>query len=1040
MGRTRKGRLKMTKVLEAWTLLEMLNPGEVPSTHGELDPKDLKIKQPRKRVVNLSQYSKIQELELAWPAGKTKYYRYYMNTYRKDELILLLRKYFKSDEELINRQKGSYYSFRFDVNEQEEYIEGSLFVPQVQLIIDDIQNRQDISYADFSERYENHLEKFQEEFDVIMAGGVTEERIQEAQETYLKYFSLISKGARTSYVECIILNKETALNSNNFTSFFLEDLQRMIKNGPNETLARFIQGAEMEVDIDENREAIEATLAIDHLPLGRWPSPVNHRLSLMQQVAINQVLNGEEKISSVNGPPGTGKTTLLKDIFAHLIVERAIQMATYQDPTKAFEYAGEQNIKYERGTEGYDFNIYDLDPKIAQYSMVVASSNNGAVENLSKELPLLKEVIRTKAPTEKERKKQLAAGNIDPIIFHQYDLAYAEEAKNLAYFTDYAEDLLNGEEAWGLFSGAFGNSTNIYTISQVMHKKTGDAKPFYEYLDVDLPENAWEDAVNEFNTLRAEIEQDQANLEDDVEKMEKAEAMIAEANELPHLIEENYKQFTGLETTYQELNTQNDLLGQQLANLPKPSFIEKIQAFFGQAKNEEETEIRRQRSEVLKQLSEKLHEKNRLAEKIERLEQKKEDLDKELLELKQIQEVYKDQEVTLSTDEFWAKDHYEERQTAVLWQTHEMNFKRGMLFLKALKVHQIFLQKNHARMKITLTMLQHMQSNNLNIRKNRENMEKMWKVLHLIFPVMSTTFASFGSMYRGIGADFIDYLFIDEAGQASPQAAAGALWRSKRAIIVGDPIQIEPVVTLDETILSDIREAFNVSTLYIGPTASVQTIADHANPIGTYKGQAENRERIGIPLWVHRRCIEPMFSIANKMAYENKMVLATHGKEKPGSGEWHEVTGKAAPAQYVKEQGLFIVEELKSHFEKAAEKDELPDVFIITPFTAVSSQLIRLVNTELKNQTTNIWSWTKRSIGTVHTFQGKEADIVYFVTGTDDATDGAANWSCMKPNLLNVATTRAKKEFYVVGDFPRFKDKQYYSVIVEKFEKFNKEA
>lgn len=1029
----------MTKVLEAWTLLEMLNPGEVPPTYGELNQKDLKIKQARKSVVNLSQYSKIQELELAWPAGKTKYYRYYMNTYGKDELIILLRNYFKSDEELINRQKGSYYSFRFDVNDQEEYIEGSLFVPQVQLIIDDIRNHQHISYADFSERYDENVEKFEEEFSVIMAGGVTEDRIKEAQETYLKYFSLVPKGARTSYVECIILDKDTPLNSNNFTSFFLEDLQWIIKKGPNETLSRFIEGTEMEVDINENRKAIEAVLAIDNLPLGRWPSPVNHRLSLMQQVAINQVINGDEKISSVNGPPGTGKTTLLKDIFAHLIVERAIKMATYEDPTKALTFAGKQNIKYETHEKEYPFSIYDLDPKIAQYSMVVASSNNGAVENLSKELPLLKEVIRTKAPTEENREKELAAGNIDPLVFHQYDLAYAEEAKKLAYFTDYAEDLLNGEEAWGLFSGAFGKAKNINTISKVMHKETGDGKPFYEYLDEDLPENAWKDAVSEFNALSAEIEQDQSELKKYVEKMEKAEALTTESRELPSRIKDTKKQLTTLERSYQELETKNDLLAQQLANLPKPSFIEKIQAFFSQTKNEEETEIRQQRNGVLKQLSEKLHEKNRSAEKIQRLEQKKDSLDGELAKLKEIQEVYKDQEVSLSTDEFWAKDNYEDRQTAVLWQTHEMNFKRGMLFLKALKVHKVFLQRNHSRMKITLTMLKHLRSNNLNIRSKRENMEKMWNVLHLIFPVMSTTFASFGSMYRGIGADFIDYLFIDEAGQASPQTAAGALWRSKRAIIVGDPIQIEPVVTLDETILSDIRETFDVSTLEIGPTASVQTVADHANPVGTYKGEAENRERIGIPLWVHRRCIEPMFSISNKMAYENKMVLATHGKEKPGVSGWHEVTGKAAPAQYVKEQGLFILEELKVHFEKAAEKKELPDVFVITPFAAVSSQLIRLVNTELENQTENIWSWTKRSIGTVHTFQGKEADIVYFVTGTDDATDGAANWSCMKPNLLNVATTRAKKEFYVVGDLPRFKDKQYYSVIVEKFEKFKKE-
>lgn len=46
----------------------------------------------------------------------------------------------------------------------------------------------------------------------------------------------------------------------------------------------------------------------------------------MQQVALNLIIaNSKEKegfIFSVNGPPGTGKTTLLKDVFANIIFEK----------------------------------------------------------------------------------------------------------------------------------------------------------------------------------------------------------------------------------------------------------------------------------------------------------------------------------------------------------------------------------------------------------------------------------------------------------------------------------------------------------------------------------------------------------------------------------------------------------------------------------------------------------------------------------------------------------------------------------------------
>ena len=63
---------------------------------------------------------------------------------------------------------------------------------------------------------------------------------------------------------------------------------------------------------------------MENAPLGKWPS--RYMPALMQQIAINIAISNRQRgifeesgnVFSVNGPPGTGKTTLLKEIIANM--------------------------------------------------------------------------------------------------------------------------------------------------------------------------------------------------------------------------------------------------------------------------------------------------------------------------------------------------------------------------------------------------------------------------------------------------------------------------------------------------------------------------------------------------------------------------------------------------------------------------------------------------------------------------------------------------------------------------------------------------
>ena len=67
--------------------------------------------------------------------------------------------------------------------------------------------------------------------------------------------------------------------------------------------------------------------------------------------------------------------------------------------------------------------------------------------------------------------------------------------------------------------------------------------------------------------------------------------------------------------------------------------------------------------------------------------------------------------------------------------------------------------------------------------------------------------------------------------------------------------------------------------------------------------------------------------------------------------------------------------------------------------------------------------WVQKNVGTVHTFQGKESSIVLLVLGRNGTDIGKAVPLVTKPNLLNVAVTRAKDYFFIIGDYHIWKEK-----------------
>src|SRR5699024_6603251 len=113
-------------------------------------------------------------------------------------------------------------------------------------------------------------------------------------------------------------------------------------------------------------------------------------------------------------------------------------------------------------------------------------------------------------------------------------------------------------------------------------------------------------------------------------------------------------------------------------------------------------------------------------------------------------------------------------------------------------------------------------------RDDEHHLVAAFQITQLLIPVMSTTLASVQRMFANFGKNTIDNVVVDEAGQATPASVVGLLWRAKRFVAVGDPAQIEPVVTTSEATLRMLARDYDIDEKYLLPTTSVQQLADQA--------------------------------------------------------------------------------------------------------------------------------------------------------------------------------------------------------------------
>lgn len=962
-----------------------------------------------------------------------------------------------------------------------------------------------------------------------------------------------------------MVKKKIESGQEDFSKGMLSDLVKYIC-GPNDILQEKIRYDLVKPeDASQYYYELAEILNVANAPIGKWPS--RFMPALMQQVAINFATSKKQEglfnevgnVFSVNGPPGTGKTTLIKEIVANNIVEKAKILSQYDTPDDAFEcinfWNGDINGGYDKFTQRwYRFK----DERIADYGVLVVSSNNTAVENITKELPLADGILKNIQPVLEETttnaelydtsNNELMQGFKEiydyfsmPETTRTIDIKdittnETETVKDI-YFTEFAKRLFEKEnkEVWGLVAAPLGKKDNIkqyyykviFPLSASMNKNAIEKrivqyrqtrKEFLQQLEI-------------VNSLQKNI-QNSCNETVDYHKAEEKYVRTKNANQ--QLISKLYEDKTQFEQSMQESRNNisnleyyvkstnekcskqdnyikfieqemSELLNQKM-NYEKQAFdvensVGLLTKMFNKGKYHRSIELANTCSLKAKEYEQKYQQKvvewNLQNQVLQQYFQESKPYEEQLRTwnnyyLSQQRQVFDiqqkinfmQQEIEASKNEVdFAYGHYSNiveevantrdyKKSKVLnkefvaellstdekkstkahisnpWMTEEYNRAREKLFYLALQMTKEFALSSKCF------------RNNINIlgvywgyKKNSETKEKivfhndekeemmgdLLQTLFLLTPVVSSTFASVGSLLKDVKKPgSIGMLVVDEAGQAQPQMAIGALYRARRAIIVGDPKQVEPVVKDDLKIL---KKAYSepVYGNYKSKSISVQSCADIMNPFGTFlANETDYPEWVGCPLVVHRRCISPMYEISNRISYDGIMkqqtLLPAPNKQFLFmSTQWINVCGyeEGNKNHYVSSQGKVVYQMVKDAFGNAREGGKkVPDLFIITPFTSVVRGLKKTITAFAEKEdifdSELLKQWLNNNIGTVHKFQGKEADEVIFVLGCDESQkDRYAVTGFVNSNIVNVAVTRAKYRLYVVADFRVWKNNEY---------------
>ena len=290
--------------------------------------------------------------------------------------------------------------------------------------------------------------------------------------------------------------------------------------------------------------------------------------------------------------------------------------------------------------------------------------------------------------------------------------------------------------------------------------------------------------------------------------------------------------------------------------------------------------------------------------------------------------------------------------------------------------------------------------------KQEEQFSKIdFKVLLQIFPVWLVNMSDIYKVLP-LEKELFDLAIIDEATQCDISACLPIMQRAKRVAITGDPNQLRHISFLSEKKQREFIDKYSIGSL--------ENYDYRRKSILDYFSENIKKQKDVIFLNEHYRSLPQIISFSNNEYYDNRLKIMTEKpvnyNKKPVS--FHKCDGIRDEKGVNHEETLAIIKALHEIITNSGQN--IQSIGILSPFRKqvdhISMQLINTFGYQVMNR-------HKMLVGTAHSFQGEERDIMLLSLAVDDDSHNAAYRFLEKPDVFNVSITRAKERQMIFHSF-----------------------